>query len=117
MQAGLQAADLQVAAPVAEPVWRGFERLIRKMLLLPQRPVVMYFHVWTLRRPGLRFFESPENMIEMVPEYYGLPSLSMCNAMYHIVENQIVPANWLWRSDVNHANCLGHRFACLGSLL
>ncbi|CAL8468221.1 g7760 [Coccomyxa elongata] len=93
-----------------DPTRRGFERLIRKMLLLPERPAVMYFHVWTPRRLGFRFFESPENMIEMVPEYYGLPSISMRNAMYHIVENLTVPADWLWRSDINHANCLGHRY-------
>lgn len=48
-------------------------------------------------------------MIEMVPEYYGLPSISMRNAMYHFVADFTVPADWLWRSDINHANCLGHR--------
>lgn len=53
-------------------------------------------------------------MIDMVPEFYGLPSISMRNAMYHIVENLTVPADWLWRSDINHANCLGHRSAYLG---
>ncbi|BDA43799.1 hypothetical protein COCOBI_04-8160 [Coccomyxa sp. Obi] len=93
-----------------DPTRRGFERLVRKMLKLPKRPAVMYFHVWTPRRLGFRFFESPENMIEMVPEYYGLPSISMRNAMYHLVENLTVPADWLWRSDINHANCLGHRY-------
>ena len=94
---------------------RGFERLIRKMLNLPKRPAVAYFHVWTPRRLGTHFYESPENVIEMVPEYYGLPSISMRNALYHMVANLIVPADWLWRSDVNHANCLGHR--CLSSRL
>lgn len=89
---------------------RGFERLIRKMLNLPKRPAVMYFHVWTPRRLGFKFFESPENLIEMVPEYYGLPSISMRNALYHYVANFTVPADWLWRSDINHANCLGHRW-------
>ena len=46
-----------------------------------------YFHVWTPRRLGFHFYESPENVIEMVPEYYGLPSISMRNAMYHMVAN------------------------------
>ena len=91
---------------------RGFERLVRKMLNLPQRPAVAYFHVWTPRRLGFHFYESPENVIEMVPEYYGLPSISMRNALYHMVANFTVPADWLWRSDVNHANCLGHRYFC-----
>ena len=90
---------------------RGFERLIRKMLNLPNRPAVMYFHVWTPRRLGFKFYDSPENLIEMVPEYYGLPSISMRNALYHVVANFTVPADWLWRSDINHANCLGHRCA------
>jgi len=90
---------------------RGFERLIRKMLNLPKRPAVAYFHVWTPRRLGFHFYESPENVIEMVPEYYGLPSISMRNAMYHVVANFTVPADWLWRTDINHANCLGHRCA------
>ena len=90
---------------------RGFERLIRKMLGLPRRPAVLYFHVWTPRRMGFNFYDSPENVIEMVPEYYALPSLSMRNAMYKMVADFTVPAEWLWRSDVNHANCLGHRRA------
>ena len=92
---------------------RGFERLIRKILNLPNRPAVTYFHVWTPRRLGFHFYESPENIIEMVPEYYGLPSISMRNAMYHMVANLTVPADWIWRSDINHANCLGHRCAVL----
>ncbi|EIE19265.1 hypothetical protein COCSUDRAFT_58561 [Coccomyxa subellipsoidea C-169] len=93
-----------------DPTRRGFERLIRKMLNLPNRPAVMYFHVWTPRRLGFKFYDSPENLIEMVPEYYGLPSISMRNALYHVVANFTVPADWLWRSDINHANCLGHRY-------
>lgn len=116
------------------------------MLNLPGHAAVMYFHVWTPRRLGFAFYESPENVsctashcdcqlrraccgakravpshegglhamsdqvIEMVPEYYGLPSMSMRNAMYHMVADFTVPADWLWRSDINHANCLGHRF-------
>ena len=91
------------------------------MLNLPGHAAVMYFHVWTPRRLGFAFYESPENVsctashcdcqlrraccgakravpshegglhamsdqvIEMVPEYYGLPSMSMRNAMYHMV--------------------------------
>lgn len=73
----------------------------------------MYFHVWTPRRLGFQFFESPENVIEMVPEYYGLPSISMRNAMYHFVADFTVPADWLWRSDINHANCIGHRWSLI----
>ena len=95
----------------SSPCRRGFERLIRKMLNLPKRPAVAYFHVWTPRRLGFHFYESPESVIEMVPEYYGLPSISMRNAMYHMVANLTVPADWIWRGDVNHANCLGHRYA------
>lgn len=81
------------------------------MLGLPRRPAVLYFHVWTPRRMGFAFYDSPENLIDMLPEYYGLPSLSMRNALYKTVADFTVPADWLWRSDVNHANCLGHRRA------
>ncbi|CAL5221891.1 g4156 [Coccomyxa viridis] len=105
--------DAERASPVQaadDPTRRGFERLIRKMLNLQKRPAVAYFHVWTPRRLGTHFYESPENVIEMVPEYYGLPSISMRNALYHMVANLTVPAEWLWRSDINHANCVGHRY-------
>ena len=83
------------------------------MLKLPGAPAVLYFHVWLPQRLGGRFYEGPESIIELVPEYYGLPSVSMRNAMYHMVDDKIVPLQWLWRSDPTHTNCLGHRCGLL----
>lgn len=88
---------------------RGFERLIRKMLDLPSRPAVAYFHAWAPRRTGFAFYESPEDLIDMVPAYYGLPSVSMRNALHRVLADGTVDEGWLWRSDPTHANCLGHR--------
>ena len=84
------------------------------MLDLPSRPAVAYFHAWAPRRMGFAFYDSPEEMIDVVPEYYGLPSISMRNALYHVSSDKIVPDSWLWRQDPTHANCLGHRCTFAG---
>lgn len=103
--------------PAPQPVlcWyasrRGFERLLRKLLRLPSQPALLYLHVWQPDYMSEVFWRSAKMVMQELLAFYGVPSVSARNALYHLYmanASQFESSDWLcgW-----HPNPLGHRRA------
>lgn len=74
-----------------DPLRLSMERLFRKLLALPNKPaVVLLNHYGWLRcgQPGTHLANyacSAENEFNVIGQYYGLPSLSIRAAAYHLM--------------------------------
>ena len=94
---------------------RALEVLMRKVLMLPGRPALVYLHWWSpTTNQGSRSFWNHTVQPEsgLLAEYYGLPALSMRNVWYHKwAANE---PGFLSRDvmcGINHPNYLGHQCA------
>eukprot|EP00884_Botryococcus_braunii_P022668 jgi/Botrbrau1/9085/Bobra.178_2s0017.1 len=62
---------------------RSMETLIRQVLQLPNRPAVMYLHIWVPGHNNGQFWGGTiEDEIEVLVKYYGIRSISMWNAIF-----------------------------------
>lgn len=90
---------------------RGLERLLRRLIAHPSRPGILYVHYW----PAARFdppFMNDEELVDVVLKYYGIPTLSMKNAIHSLVSDtpQLLDQFW-WPAPDNkiHPTCIGTR--------
>jgi hypothetical protein len=109
--------------PEQQPQCVEFELLIRKILRLPSRPAVMLllmgepnFHPFS---PAWNFQNTPEDGMAVVASYYGVPYLSMRDALYHNQRANISGfsdsetrhnESWLTPSFFFHYNALGNKY-------
>ncbi|KAK3286862.1 DNA polymerase alpha subunit B [Cymbomonas tetramitiformis] len=76
----------------SDPV-QQYERLVRKLIRFPNRPAIILLQTFSWSRGFNRiahnswssFFETPEDHFAVVAKYYGLPSLSLRDAIFHNV--------------------------------
>ncbi|KAK3267498.1 hypothetical protein CYMTET_22694 [Cymbomonas tetramitiformis] len=84
----LPGVNIAKAMPVMQ-----YERMIRKLLAFESRPAVILLQTFGWSRGFNRiasntwssFFETPEDHFAVVAKYYGLPSLSLRDAIFHNV--------------------------------
>ena len=89
---------------------RGFERFLRKLAKLPQWPALLYLHVWQPDYMGPAFWHGGEMQVETVLQYYGIPSVSARNALFHLTAQNV---SGFAEDDIFcgvHPNPLGHRY-------
>lgn len=92
---------------------RSLENLMRQVLLMPNRPAILYFHVWM---PGFHWdhFQGTtiEDETEVLVQFYGLQSVSLRDAIYipHSAGVLGFRSTELACSPV-HPTHLGHRYA------
>ncbi|KAK9823328.1 hypothetical protein WJX72_001962 [[Myrmecia] bisecta] len=90
---------------------RGFEVLLRKLLSFKNRPAVLILHHWSVYVNAPNFFDSLEDVVNIVVQYYGLPALSFRNALYHsMMANVEGYQHQQVYCDAVHPNKLGHRY-------
>ena len=63
---------------------RGFERTVRKALEMPSKPAVFYLHAYQPEYEGHSFWQGGETQMETIVKYYGIPSVSARDALYHL---------------------------------
>jgi hypothetical protein len=66
------------------PTRRAFERLIRKLLLLPKRPAVVLVNAYNYLyvRPVGTYWSNAESDFNVIAQYYNLVSLSLKGCCY-----------------------------------
>ena len=93
------------------------ERLLRKLLRMANRPALLYLHFcpFPLR---MHYWEGAEDAIDVLMKFYGVPTLSMRNALHTMLETQPAMMDQLWRpiiqgqfNDRLHPSCIGTRYA------
>jgi hypothetical protein len=63
---------------------RALEVLLRKLLLYPGYPAVVYMHLWVPTFHSHSFYRTTiEDETEVLLSYYGVQSLSLRNAIFH----------------------------------
>lgn len=62
----------------------SFEILLRRLLRLERAPAVALLQQSSLKRPQARFYTSAESHLDVLAQYYDLPSLSMRNAVFQL---------------------------------
>ncbi|KAL4427831.1 hypothetical protein ABPG75_001920 [Micractinium tetrahymenae] len=84
-------------APFTFPQRRGFERLLRKLARMPRSPavVVLHHYAWHYSRgdgvaAGL-FYRPAESQLSTLAQYYDLPSPSLRNALYPLMQADVAP--------------------------
>ena len=81
---------------------------MRKLLRLKSAPALMYMHYHLF--PQYRsYWEGAEGHIDTVMKYYGVPTLSMRNALHTLLDAQPALMDQLWRplGDRLHPSCVG----------
>ena len=72
--------------PFQAEIRRGFERLLRKLLAFPRSPAVVLLHHFSWHmHPKLTFWSNAEREFNEFALYYGLPTLSVKAATYHLM--------------------------------
>jgi hypothetical protein len=69
---------------------RPYERLLRKVLSLPNNPAVILVHAyaWFKPEPHLgNFYNNAERDYNEMAEYYGLPAVSVKSCCYESMRN------------------------------
>ena len=77
---------------------------------MPQWPALLYLHVWQPAYMGPFFWTGGEMQIETILQYYGVPTVSARNALFHLAARN---APGFAQNDTNcgvHPNPLGHRY-------
>lgn len=87
------------------------ERLLRRLIGHPNRPGILYMHYW----PAARFqppFLNDEDLVDILLKYYGIPTLSLKNAIHGLLIEtpQLIDEIW-WPEpdDKVHPTCIGAR--------
>ena len=88
---------------------RGFERYLRKMAKLPQWPALLYLHTWQPDYMGPAFWHGAEMQIDTILQYYGVPSVSARNALWHLSTRNVTGFKDEEIFCGVHPNPLGHR--------
>ena len=60
------------------------ERAVRKALKIPSEPAVMYLHAYQPEYEEHDFWRGGESQIDTIMKYYGIPSVSARDALYHL---------------------------------
>ncbi len=87
---------------------RGLERTFRKALQVPSKPAVLYLHVYQPDYEEHSFWQGGESQIETIVKYYGIPSISARDALYHL---EMAGADGFADKQLHcgvHPNPLGH---------
>ena len=87
---------------------RGLERTVRKALQLPLKPAVFYLHAYQPEYEEHSFWQGGETQIDTIMKYYGIPSVSARDALYHLM---IAGVDGFADAQVHctvHPNPLGH---------
>lgn len=69
---------------------RPAERLLRKVLSLPNNPAVVLVHAYAWHRPDPflgNFYNNAERDYNELAEYYGLPAVSVKSCCYEAMRN------------------------------
>jgi len=94
------------------PVRRVMERTIRNLLTLPSSPAIIYVHTWAGPGPEPFYIDATfRHYYNMIMQHYGVPALSMLDAMIELVRDDITLTRkvWPWEGDP-HPNCIGMRY-------
>eukprot|EP00201_Polytomella_parva_P006032 CAMPEP_0175076088 /NCGR_PEP_ID=MMETSP0052_2-20121109/22485_1 /TAXON_ID=51329 ORGANISM="Polytomella parva, Strain SAG 63-3" /NCGR_SAMPLE_ID=MMETSP0052_2 /ASSEMBLY_ACC=CAM_ASM_000194 /LENGTH=488 /DNA_ID=CAMNT_0016345093 /DNA_START=464 /DNA_END=1930 /DNA_ORIENTATION=+ len=94
--------EFSVNDPVqAQPLFENtdrmsFERLVRKLLNYPNHPAVVLVHAFSFnsQQQSKNFYFSSENEVSVIGDYYGLPQISLRQAVYHRFLYNDVPGFW-----------------------
>ncbi|KAL4430719.1 hypothetical protein ABPG75_005975 [Micractinium tetrahymenae] len=72
------------------PARASFERLLRKLQALPNRPAVVVLNSYSFIRGAMgSYLKNAENEMAIIAAYYGLPTLSVRAAVFHqMLRNQ-----------------------------
>ncbi|KAL4432396.1 hypothetical protein ABPG77_001695 [Micractinium sp. CCAP 211/92] len=72
------------------PARASFERLLRKLQALPNRPAVIVLNSYSFIRGAMgSYLKNAENEMAIIAAYYGLPTLSVRAAVFHqMLRNQ-----------------------------
>lgn len=81
-------SDIRSATWMNNPMRRGYERLVRKILRLANNPAILVVHYYSLRWVemnigGHSFWFTPEDEIDVIAKYYALPAVSFRNTFYN----------------------------------
>ena len=90
---------------------RGLERLLRRLIVHPSRPGILYIHYWPAARYK-SFYDNDEDLIDAVLKYYAIPTLSMRNALHGLLTQtpELIDQLWWPAPDPKiHPNCIGAR--------
>lgn len=94
---------------------RGLERLLRRLVAHSSRPGILYLHYWPAALFQPPFFND-EELVDNLLKYYGIPTLSMRNALHVLLTQQPQLRDQLWRpppDDRIHPTCIGARWVFL----
>ncbi|KAK9861685.1 hypothetical protein WJX84_001496 [Apatococcus fuscideae] len=105
--------------PLDNPVRRGYEQMLRKLLSQPQAPAVVEIHFWAPNSPhvppgsskGVSFYHNSQAELDTLAAYYRVPALSLRNAIYDKTFQGLPgfrPGDFM--CDAIHPNFLGHRY-------
>lgn len=104
---------LKEGVAVSAELHREFEQLIRKILSLPNEPAVLLMHSWSPNYVDMHnFWDTPEEVLQLIGRYYSVPSISLRDALYFLVksnETLYQPVDWI-DDLVLHPNYLGHAY-------
>ena len=90
---------------------RGYEMLLRKLLAFKQKPAVIALHSWSPFFNHPKFFNTTEDLIQVLVLYYGLQSVSVRNSLWHPTwQRRQNFQGKQWLCDSIHPNTLGHRY-------
>jgi len=97
------------------------ERLARKLLDHPHKPAVVYMHFlqachgqqWVMKYNihPCWFHQSPEDMYNVIAQYYDLPVLSLRDVVWHHAMRNVSGFHWadILAEDQKHGNDKGYR--------
>jgi lysophospholipase L1-like esterase len=104
-------------APLNSDATRALERLVRRLLALPLRPAVLFVNLFQFGaggNGGNPFYNTAEHRFNEVAKYYGLPAISLRNALWPALHASKVGFHLAisdFMRDDTHLNSLGQRYA------
>lgn len=81
---------------------------MRKSLQLPSQPALFYLHAYQIDYEQHDYWRGGETQIETIMKYYGIPSVSFRDALYHLEVAGIDGFAEEHQSCGMHPNPLGH---------
>ena len=76
---------------------------------MPAQPAVLYLHVWQPDYMGEVFWRTAEMEVDTILQFYGVPSVSARNALFHLYMANASGFESLDWACGQHPNPLGHR--------
>ncbi|PSC68096.1 hypothetical protein C2E20_8274 [Micractinium conductrix] len=83
--------------PFTYPHRRGFEKMLRKLARLPRSPAVIVLHHYAWYhshgdgKPAGLFYRAAEPQLSTLAQYYDMPSPSLRNALYPLMQADVPP--------------------------